>query len=64
MEIGPNERFANITNIKKARDKLQAQEDAAKVRQDAVDVEALKESLKKCRISLGKYLPLIFNCRM
>ena len=45
--MGPNERFTDITNIKKARDELQAREDAAKARQDAVDIEALKESSKK-----------------
>ena len=45
--MGPNKRFINITNIKKARDKLRAREDVAKARQDAVNVEALKESSKK-----------------
>ena len=47
MEISPNKRFTDITNIKKARDELRAREDAAKARQDAVDVEALEESSKK-----------------
>ena len=48
MEIGLNKRFANITNtIKKARDELRAREDAAKARQDAVDIEALEKSSKK-----------------
>ena len=46
VEMGPNERFADIANIKKARDELRAREDAAKARQDAVDVEALEESSK------------------
>ena len=45
--MGLNKRFANITNIKKARDELRAREDAAKARQDAVDVEVLEESLQK-----------------
>ena len=63
--MGLNKRFADITNIKKARDELRAREDATKARQDAVDVEALKESSKKkCRISPRKHLPLIFNCKM
>ena len=47
MEKGPNKRFTDITNIKKARDELQAREDAAKARQDAVDIEALEKSSKK-----------------
>ena len=47
MEIGPNKRFTDIANIKKARDKLRAREDAAKARQDTVDIEALEESSKK-----------------
>ena len=47
MEMGLNKRFTDIANIKKVRDELRAREDAAKARQDAVDVEALEESLKK-----------------
>ena len=52
VEIDPNKRFTNITNIKKARDKLRAREDTAKARQDAVDIEALEESSKKIQNQL------------
>ena len=47
MEMGPNKRFADIANIKKAWDELRAREDVVKARQDAVDIEALEESSKK-----------------
>ena len=46
VEIDPNERFANIEQIKKARDDIKAREEAMKEREDAVNVEALEESSK------------------
>lgn len=46
VEIDPNEQFANIEQIKKARDDIKAREEAMKEREDAVNVEALEESSK------------------